>query len=661
MGCGASGSVCGGALKSMCGICGKLIFGQSASVSPALVKAMADRIQHRGPDDEGYYTSGPVGLGFRRLSIIDLKSGHQPLSNEDGSIWITFNGEIYNYQELRKYLLTKGHVFKTDTDTEVIVHLYEELGEGCVEKLRGMFAFAIWDDRQQVLFLARDRVGIKPLYYYLSEKELLFASEIKAILADPVVKPEVLPAMIDRFLTFKYLAGNETLFKNIQKLAPGSYMIVRRNKVEVKQYWDLSFEENSTLSLPAAAAQLSDLLEETVRLHMISDVPVGFLLSGGVDSTALLSIATGMTDRKLSSFTVGFSEPGVVDERPYARLAAQQFGTEHHEITITAKDFEHFLPHYVWHMEEPVCEPPAVAMYYISRVAMESVKVLISGEGGDEAFGGYQVYRNLLWLERLKSALGPLKGAASSSLLGLNQFLKSPTLTKYAPLLGIPPQASYYGGHSNAFGDLTRPVNSLYTQSLRDSIDQEFSLAGLKEYTKHAPTDDRLNRMLYIDTKTWLAHDLLLKADKMTMANSIELRVPFLDHKVLEFAASLPGNYKVRGLTTKYIAKKMFGRRIPQEIIKRKKVGFPVPYESWLRRDLKDWIYGILLDRRTLERGYFEKQSVERLLAQNSRSGSFAKDLFSLVTLELWHRAFLEPPSTTSIEGRFVSSSHMAS
>ncbi len=624
----------------MCGICGKVMFDQSAKVSPALVKAMADTIAHRGPDDEGYYISGPVGLGFRRLSIIDLKTGHQPLSNEDGTIWIVFNGEIYNYQELRKFLLTKGHVFKTDTDTEVIVHLYEELGEGCVEKLRGMFGFAIWDETKKTLFIARDRVGIKPLYYYLSQKELLFASEIKAILADPAVKAEVLPAAIDRFFTFKYLLGDETLFQNIKKLPAGSYMIVRGNKVEIKQYWDLSFER-SALSLPEAQRQLSDLLDETVRLHMISDVPVGFLLSGGFDSTALLSIATGMADRRLSSYTVGFSDPGVVDERPYAKLAAQRFGTEHHEITITAQDFERFLPQYVWHMEEPVCEPPAVAMYYVSQLAKKTVKVLISGEGGDEAFAGYPIYRNLMWAERLRNFLGPLGGAASSSAMLLNRVVKSSAVARFAPLLGTHAESTYYGGHSNPFGN-SKSANHLYTDDFRDQVDQEWSLAGLKDCLKSAPANDRINRMLYIDTKTWLTHDLLVKADKITMANSIELRVPFLDHKVLEFAASLPGNYKVRGLKAKYLVKKVFGDRIPREIVERKKVGFPVPYESWLRHDLKDWLRDILLDRKTLERGYFEKSAVERLIAEDSRFGGYSKDLFSLATLELWHRTFLE-------------------
>jgi len=322
----------------MCGICGKLAFDNQATISPSLVKAMADTIRHRGPDDEGYYVSGPVGLGFRRLSIIDLKSGHQPLSNEDGSIWIVFNGEIYNYQDLRAFLLEKGHVFKTRTDTEVIVHLYEEFGPACLEKLRGMFSFAVWDQNAKTLFLARDRVGIKPLYYHLTDASLVFASEIKAILADPSVERQVAPEFIDRFLTFLYMPGEETLLKGIHKLLPGHYLLVKDGKPVIRQFWDLQFAEPvQGNGIEETEADLLSLLSETVDLHMIADVPVGVLLSGGVDSTGVLSLAVDQTDKKISTFTVGFSGEEVADERPYAKLAAQRYGTQHYEMTITAK------------------------------------------------------------------------------------------------------------------------------------------------------------------------------------------------------------------------------------------------------------------------------------------------------------------------------------
>ena len=422
---------------TVCGICGKLNFERGVGVPLALLKSMADTIEHRGPDDEGYYAAGPIGFGFRRLSIIDLNTGHQPIGNEDGTVWIVFNGEIYNYQELRQDLQSRGHIFKTQTDTEVIVHLYEEYGEACAGKLRGMFAFAIWDDKKQQLLLVRDRVGIKPLYYWLTGKSLVFGSEIKAILADPEVRPEVVPGMIDRFLTFYYVPGQETLFRNIYKLAPGSYMVVRGGKAEIKQYWDLQFSPR-TRSLEQAEKELLELLEESVRLHMISDVPVGFLLSGGVDSTAMLGFAVGKTDRPLSSYTLGFSTPGLIDERPYAALAAQRYGTEHHETTISSQEFADFLPKFAWYMEEPVCEPQAVALYYVSKLARNYVKVLISGEGGDEAFAGYQTYRGVLWLERLKSLLGPLARPVSAGMSFVNQAAGSKRLAKYAPLLTLP-------------------------------------------------------------------------------------------------------------------------------------------------------------------------------------------------------------------------------
>jgi asparagine synthase (glutamine-hydrolysing) len=625
----------------MCGICGRFNFNREEVVSPAVLKNMADTIEHRGPDDEGYYVSGSVGFGFRRLSIIDLSTGHQPLSNEDGTVWIVFNGEIYNYQQLRNDLQARGHIFKTKTDTEVIVHLYEEFGEACIGKLRGMFGFAIWDSRQKILLLARDRVGIKPLYYWLSSESLVFASEIKAILADPEVKTGVIPGMIDRFLTFYYMPGEETLFQNIQKLAAGSYLIVRGGKATIKQYWDLDFAPLG-LSLREAEHELLSLLEESVQSHMISDVPVGFLLSGGVDSTAMLGFAAGKTDRPISSYTLGFSTPGITDERPYARLAARTYGSEHHELTITSRQFQEFLPKYVWHMEEPVCEPPAIALYYVSKLAKQFVKVLISGEGGDEAFGGYQNYRSGLWLERLKLASRPFNGILAAGLAGLNRGLRSEKVAKYGPLLNTAFRSYYYSRTSSPFTFFNSRSENLYTRDFARHVSKERSLAVLGKYFDKAAEFGTVNKMLYLDTKTWLTDDLLLKADKMTMANSIELRVPLLDHRVLEFAASLPGNYKVRGLTTKYIAKKVLAGRVPQQILDRRKAGFPVPYTAWLRTDLKGWLSDVLLDRTTLARGYFERRAIEQLLADNQRFGTYSRELFSLATLELWHRSFFQ-------------------
>lgn len=624
----------------MCGICGKLNFDSESRVSPSLIKAMMDTIRHRGPDDEGIYTSGPLGLGHRRLSIIGLSTGHQPLSNEDGTVWVTFNGEIYNYKDLKRNLVAKGHVFSTDTDTEVIVHLYEEYGEACIEKLRGMFAFAVWDDRQKVLLLARDRVGIKPVYYWLTDDCLIFASEIKALLADPDVAVVVSPEMIDRFLCFLYLPGEETLFKNIRKLLPGTYLVVKNGRSSFHQYWDLQFN-TCHMTLPEAEDQLLAELDDAVRLHMISDVPVGFLLSGGVDSTAMLGLAVGTTDHPLSSYTLGFSEQGVIDERPYARLAARQYGSDHHEMTISAQQFVDFVPEYVRHMEEPVCEPHAIALYYVARLAKDYVKVLISGEGGDEAFAGYPGHRNILWLERLKSVLGPLRGVASTSLRLLSSAFRSPRIGRYVPLLTAPFESYYYSRTSNPYSFFNRS-HTLYTGDFANGLNRDGSAELVHAYWSAGPESSVLNKMLYLDTKTALVDDLLLKADKMTMANSLELRVPLLDHKLLEFAASLPEKYKVCGFTTKYVVKRALRALVPEQILDRKKVGFPVPYPLWLKTDLRGWLSDILLSRRSVERGYFNPSRVEQMISDNGRSGGYSKEVFSLASLELLLQVFVD-------------------
>ncbi|MGZ6208779.1 MAG: asparagine synthase (glutamine-hydrolyzing) [Syntrophales bacterium] len=625
----------------MCGICGKFFFEKDKRVDPQLIKIMADSMYHRGPDDEGTYISGNVGLGHRRLSIIDLNRGKQPISNEDGTVWIVFNGEIYNYQDLRETLIQRDHKFKTDTDTEVIVHAYEEFGEDCVKRLRGMFAFAIWDDRNQALLIARDRVGIKPLYYYLSAGQLVFASEMRAILQDSSVDREVNLPIIDRFLTYFYIPGDETLLKSIRKLRPGHCLTVRKGKADIKQYWDLSFTSgNKAHTFNESKEELLGLLKETVRLHMISDVPVGFLLSGGVDSTALLNLSLNETNKDLSTFTIGFDGEDFADERVYARLAAEKFGTKHYEMTIKAQDFVEFLPAYVWHMEEPVCEPPAIALYYVSKLASDHVKVLISGEGGDEAFAGYQNYRNLVWLERLKKLAGPFKRPVNDFLNGLEGVASLGRLEKYVQLISVPFDQYYYGRTSSPFTFFNSMFKEFYSPDFIRFIDKNRSIEPTRRCLEQNNSNDYLSRMLYTDTKTWLPDDLLLKADKITMANSVELRVPLLDHVVLEFAADIPSQFKVSGMTTKHLLKAAFRDLIPNEIIKREKTGFPVPYVRWFNNELYSYAREILLDRETLGRGYFEEKGINSLL-QNGTPAIRSKEIFSLIVLELWHRIFI--------------------
>jgi len=627
----------------MCGICGKVMFDPSRRVPRQLLKDMADSIQHRGPDDEGFYISGQIGLGFRRLSIIDLSGGHQPLSNEDGTVWLVFNGEIYNYQALRQDLITKGHVFRTESDTEVIVHLYEEYGTECVQELRGMFAFAIWDEREKQLFLARDRVGIKPLYYYVGSDCLVFGSEMKSILADPAVSREVDCAMIDRFLTYFYLPGRHTLLRNLFKLEPGHVLIVKDNQYKSWRYWDLEFlAEDSREHVLDPEKELLELLEETVQLHMISDVPIGFLLSGGMDSTAMLSLAAQKTDKAISTYTVGFSSEAVVDERPFARLAAKRFDTTHYEISVSPRQFAEFLPGYVWHMAEPVCQPPAISLYYVSRLASEHVKVLISGEGGDEAFAGYENYRNTFWFEKLKSVVGPLRQPVGRSMSVIGRMVGSRVLSQYGPRMGVPFEQYYLSRTSSPFSFFNRERDNLYSDKLAAITNKDYSTSVTHDYLSNTADYGCIDKMLYVDTNTWLPDNLLIKADKMTMANSVELRVPLLDHKVLEFAARLPRNQKVRRWTMKYLAKKALRGYVPEEILSRRKAGFPIPYDLWLRDALRAWVSEILLDDRTVSRGYFQRSAIEKLITPNGNKQVYSKEIFSLVVLELWHRLFID-------------------
>jgi len=623
----------------MCGICGKVGLQAAPGVDTGLVRRMMKELTHRGPDDDGIYISPQAVLGQTRLSIIDLNTGKQPIANEDGTVWVVFNGEIYNYQELRKELLGRGHRLATQSDTEVIVHLYEDHGDDCVAWLRGMFAFALWDTRKNRLLIARDRVGIKPLYYTQTKDALLFASEIKSILLDPSVPRDVNPQAIDRFLTFFYLPGAETLLRGIQKLEPGHLLSLEGGRIQIRKYWDLQFAETPVNgSFTAVKEELVELLRETVRDHMISDVPVGILLSGGVDSTAMLGFAVEQTDKKVKSFTIGFEGERFADERPFARLAAEKHGSQHYEMTIRAKDFADFLPKYVWHMEEPVCEPPAVALYYVTKLAREHVKVLISGEGGDEAFAGYQNYRNLLWLERLKAGMGTLAGPMGSVLGSVGRFTGSERLTRYSRLMSVPLQRYYFSRTASPYGYFNQNRDALYSSGFRQAVNPNQSTEIVEALFARVAGRDPLSQMLYVDTKTWLPDDLLIKADKITMANSLELRVPLLDHKVLEFAARLAPHYKVHGFTTKYILKRAFDGRIPEAILNRPKTGFPVPFETWFRTDLNGHVRALLTDRRTLERGYFEKRAIEQLLNGNG----CASELFCLVTLELWHRLFLD-------------------
>jgi asparagine synthase (glutamine-hydrolysing) len=627
----------------MCGICGKLQFEPEAKVDLELLEGMMGQISHRGPDGRGNYRSGPVGLGHTRLAIIDLNTGAQPISNEDKTVWIVFNGEIYNYPQLRAELLKKGHQFRSSTDTEVIVHLYEEYGVASLSRLQGMFAFAIWDEKDQTLLVARDRVGIKPLYYADTGRALVFGSEIKTLLMDPDVKCRVNHQSVDKFLTHFCLPGKETLWHGILKVDPGHYLLARKGKYEIKQYWDLQYRPDPRWTdFNEAAEALYELTKKTVREHMISDVPVGFLLSGGVDSTVVLSCAATETDKKISTFTVGFDNASFEDERVYARMAAKSFGSDHHEITITPQEFWDFLPSLVWHMEEPVCDPPAVALHYVSKLARQHVKVLLSGEGGDEAFGGYQDYRNFQFLERVKKVIHPFEGVLGGSLGLLNHLGPLRKAGKFAPFATTPLPEYFYSRVASPFSYFSQNKAELYAPAFRDTIQPERSHDAVRALFARVIDQPWLNQMQYIDTKTTLPDDLLVKADRITMGNSLELRVPFLDHVLLEFAATLPPDYRVKGLATKRILKQAFGKRIPEEIIKRKKAGFPIPIAQWCQNELRDRVRDVVLSQKALNRGYFAKQGIEKLLTAGDAKRPVAKEIFSLLTLELLHQRFID-------------------
>lgn len=636
----------------MCAICGKLNLDPEQPGAATVVRAMADAMVHRGPDGEGFHVEGPVALGHRRLSIIDLATGDQPMANEDGTVWIVFNGEIYNFEALRRQLLARGHHFKTSSDTEVILHLYEEKGVACLEDLRGMFAFALWDRGQRRLFLARDRLGIKPLYYYQGATAFWFASEIKALLVDPAVPRTVQLEAIATFLQFHYLPGEQTPLEGIRKLAPGHYLLWEAGRLTERAFWDLKFEPSAQwATLEGAAEGLTALLAETVQLHLLSDVPLGVLLSGGVDSSALLSFAARSTDRKVRTFTVGFEGQRVVDERPFARQAARAFGAEHHELSLSASEFWDFLPAYAWHMEELVCEPPAVALYYVAKLARRHVKVLLSGEGGDEAFGGYPNYPNRLRLRRWETRLGKLAGVVGS-LAGLaGRLLGDERLLHYAAALGRPLAASYFSRTSGPSSFFLRQAPAVLSPDFLETVRRTSPAGYMARLLEPMGGQPLLHQMLYADTKTWLPDDLLVKADKMTMATSVELRVPLLDHKVLEFAASLPPEFKVRGSETKRVLKHAFGRVLPAEVLQRRKAGFPVPYAGWLRGELRPRLEEMLLSGSATQRGYFRPGAVEKLLAQNARTGRFSKEVFMLLVLELWQRRFVDAPRAAGASG----------
>ncbi|HYI03099.1 asparagine synthase (glutamine-hydrolyzing) [Hyalangium sp.] len=626
----------------MCGIAGRIAADAQGRSDGRWVRAMCERMTHRGPDGSGFWEGGRAALGHLRLSIIDLAGGAQPLAGCTPEVQVTFNGEIYNYLPLKAELEAKGHVFKTRSDTEVLVHGWEEWGERLPEKLRGMFAFAIWDARRQVAFLSRDRLGKKPLYYARAGRDLVFASEVKALFASPGVQRELDRTQLPAYLALRYVPGPATLFKGVQRLQPGHSLRFQNGEVTVWPFWDvpLSQPPEKRVSEGELMERFLHLFEESVRIRLMSDVPVGVFLSGGLDSTAVTWAMRRNVTGPLKSFSVGYlGDPD--SELTYAKMAATALQTEHHEVLLTPEAFGEFMPRLAWHLDEPLADAACIPLYYLSEKArQEGVVVVLSGEGADELLAGYPIYAKQLVMEQIHRL--PL---ASQVAGGLSRFVSDAKLRKYLQWVARPFETRYLGV-SRAFSDEALLAEMLSKVSGPSGADR-------LEYL-HARTRglSPLSRMLYSDVKSWLPDDLLIKADKMSMAASIELRTPFLDHELLELCWSVPDHLKLKGWVGKYLLRQGMKSKLPKEILHRPKRGFPVPTGSWLRNQLHAQVRDELLASRSACRSLFPAKTVERLLDEHRAAGNRTEEVFALWCLENWHQRFLTEGTTAEASSK---------
>ncbi|MFL5735268.1 MAG: asparagine synthase (glutamine-hydrolyzing) [Chloroflexia bacterium] len=636
----------------MCGIAG-IANTHNRPVDKRVLDAMSRAIFHRGPDDSGEFLDGPVALASRRLSIIDLAAGKQPISNEDGSIVIVYNGETYNYQELRTQLQAEGHVFATHTDTETIVHLYEKMGPDCLSRLNGMYAFALWDGRQRRLMLARDRFGIKPLYYTWDGERLAFASEIKAFCKLPGFKVESEPAALVDYAVFQYSPGEHTFFKGVKKLLPGHFLLFEPDTgdLQVRRYWDLPCSDDLldfSHDEDYFAEKLLLIIEDAVRIQLRSDVPVGSHLSGGLDSSSVASLAANLLGTSIHTFSGGFREGEAYDETSYARIVATAIGSEHHEIWPIAEDFARCMPSLIYYMDEPAAGPGLFPQYFVSKLAASQVKVVLGGQGGDELGAGYARYLVCLLERALRDAVSEAEDWVSN--FTLSELIPSlGQLRHYAPML-----QSFLG--SNLFG----PDGSRYYALVRRGdpsrllTPEALAAAGgydptdtYREIFTRPDTTSYLNRMLYFDAMAMLPA-LLHVEDRTSMAVSIESRVPLLDHRIAELFATIPDKLKLKGGELKYIYRRAMKNTVPPAIMQRKdKMGFPVPTADWFKGPLKDWLHDLLLSERALSRGVVRKEAVAGALAGDA---AYGRELWGLLCLELWFRAFVDG-ETPTLEG----------
>ncbi len=638
----------------MCGING-IAFSRKSKrqIDRRVLEAMRDVQFHRGPDDGGMFIEENIGLGHRRLSIVDVSHGAQPMFNEDGSLVIIYNGEIYNHADYRAELEAKGHVYQTHCDTETIVHLYEEYGAKCVEKLRGMFAFAIWNRREKTLFIARDRLGVKPLYYvHDSDGNLLFGSEIKTLLEANALKPELNYNALPDQLANHGTSFDETLFKNVKRLLPGHSLFWQDGNLKIEEYWDVKFEPKSEPRAVATGSNSSnsdqyfieewrEMFKQSVKLRLMADVPLGMFLSGGIDSSAICAMMSTMVDEPIKTFSVGFAEREA-NEFEYARIVANAYRTEHHEITITPEQFFAELPKMIWHEDEPLGFDSCIPLYFVSKLAQKHVKVVLTGEGSDEIMAGYGRYAKALMLltygEKYESFTPNfvreiVKSGVATLPDSLNKKLKRTFLSREADIENL-----YFDNFAIFPKEMQKRLLSDETKA---RIAEQNPYFHLHKWLAKTDAEELLDKLLYADTKTYL-HELLMKQDQMSMAASIESRVPFLDHKLVEFTAQMPVNMKLRGGTTKWILREAMKGILPDEILNRPKMGFPVPLGNWLRYEFKNYVDEYVLSERSLSRGIFNTDFVRELVAKHQAGDEHTYRLFRLINFEIWHRQFID-------------------
>ncbi|NIO49829.1 MAG: asparagine synthase (glutamine-hydrolyzing) [Candidatus Aminicenantes bacterium] len=641
----------------MCGICGKINI-EGKEIRRELIARMNSTLYYRGPDDEGIYINDPskgadrtlpsVGLGHKRLSIIDLsKAGRQPMSNEDGSIQMVFNGEIYNFKSLKKELEQNGHHFTSRTDCEVLIHLYEKEGIECIKRLNGMFAFALWDSKNQALFLCRDRLGIKPLFYSWDGKSLSFASEIKSILCDPEVSKNIDWDALNLYLTLNYISAPYTIFKEIKKLEPGCYIIVRKEGFEIKEYWDIEkgaeSRENKGKNIGTYKKNLYDLLEDAVRIRLIADVPLGAFLSGGIDSSIIVGLMSRVSDSPINTYSIGYKDIPLFDETEYAREVAKLNQTHHHEIVLSAKDVLNTIPEVLTYLDEPFADSSAIPQYIVSRETKKHVKVALSGDGGDELFAGYRMYSGEYWYSLYKLFPRVLRTKLIEPLLNSLPDSRDKYLLEHIRRL-----KKFVIGAKGRFEDRVFAWNEIFSRELREKIMNKKKIElekinpdlGKEMLIKKLSSfdDDNINKMLYMDLKISLPNDMLSKVDWMSMKNSLEVRVPFLDHRLVEYVFQIHGNLKLKGKKGKYILLETFKNILPQLVLKKPKWGFEVPISRWLKSELRFLINEYLSKKKIEKQGIFNFKPIEKLtddLLQDRSDTSW--HLWNLIVFQTWY------------------------